>query len=305
MPDATIVITTKNRKEELRVALRSAVLQTALPEILVFDDGSTDGTADMVQAEFSGVILHRFDESKGYIVHRNAGASLASGKIIFSIDDDAEFTTPHVVEQTLREFDDPRIGAVAIPYIEPQKDNRLLQQAPNRAQVWITDRFIGTAHALRRDVFLKLGRYREHLVHQGEESDFCLRLLAAGYVVRLGYADPIWHFESPKRDFRRIDFYGARNAILFAWQNVPIPFVVPHLAMTTFNCLRHSLVGHRLRTRLQGVVDGYKQAITGAAARVTVSPAAYRWHRRLKKLSAVPLVEIESALATLNGRQGG
>ena len=35
--------------------------------------------------------------------------------MIFSIDDDAEFSTPQVVEQTLQEFDDARIGAVAIP----------------------------------------------------------------------------------------------------------------------------------------------------------------------------------------------
>jgi glycosyltransferase involved in cell wall biosynthesis len=47
--DATVVITTKDRKGELRTAVQSAVEQTADPEVLVLDDGSTDGTAEMAR----------------------------------------------------------------------------------------------------------------------------------------------------------------------------------------------------------------------------------------------------------------
>ena len=41
--------------------------------------------------------------------------------------------------------------------------------------------FIGFAHLLRRDVFLDLGGYQESFIYYGEEKDFCLRLLDAGY----------------------------------------------------------------------------------------------------------------------------
>ncbi len=288
-----MVITTKNRKDELRTALNSALEQSCHPEVLVMDDGSTDGTADMVRAEFPQALLHRREKSKGYIVRRNEGAKLATGEIIFSIDDDAAFSTPQVVEETLREFDDLRIGAVAIPYLEPHKDNRLMQQAPDGAQVWITDRFIGTAHALRRDVFLKLDGYREHLVHQGEESDFCLRLLAAGYVVRLGHADPIHHFESPKRDFRRMDFYGARNAILFVWQNVPWPVFPLHLLATTFNVLRWTLQPARFFLRLRAVLAGFGWCLSHRNERRPVGRAVYQRHRHLKQTGHLPLTDGE------------
>src|SRR5437016_11568624 len=96
---ASIVITTRNRKEALRAALRSALCQKSHPEVIVIDDGSTDETSDMVRAEFPEVTLHSFDQSRGYIVRRNNGALLARGKVIFSIDDDAAFSTPRVVEQ--------------------------------------------------------------------------------------------------------------------------------------------------------------------------------------------------------------
>src|SRR5437899_4184715 len=153
---AGIVITTKNRKEELRVALQSAFRQTIQPELMVVDDGSTDGTSEMVRSEFPRVILHHFEQSKGCIVRRNDGARLAKCDVIFSIDDDAAFGVSEVVEQTLIEFDSPRVGAVAIPYSDVKKDGLVRQKAPDREGIWVTDRYIGTAHAVRRDVFLKL-----------------------------------------------------------------------------------------------------------------------------------------------------
>lgn len=290
----TVVITTKNRKDELRRAVASALLQQPEPEVIVIDDGSTDGTSDMVRAEFPAVRLERSEESFGLIVQRNRAARLASGAIIFSLDDDAEFSTPGVVEQTLEDFDDPRIGAVAVPDLEPRRANRLMQSPPDMSGTWITDTFIGTAHALRRDVFLKLGGYRDHLVHQGEESDYCIRMLDAGYVVRLGLSDPIKHWESPERDFRRIDFYGPRNAILFAWQNVPWLALTVHLTATTFNCLRWSLIPHRFWLRLKGVLAGYRDCAD--YPRRPVSRSVYLLHRELKKQGSRRLEEIEKRL---------
>jgi GT2 family glycosyltransferase len=113
------------------------------------------------------------------------------------------------------------------------------QAAPDDTNAYVIESFIGTAHALRRSLFLQLGGYREELFHQGEESDLCIRLLAAGYVVRLGRGEPIHHFESPRRDFRRMDHYGPRNAILFAWQNVPFPAALIQIPSTIAGVLVH------------------------------------------------------------------
>ena len=45
MPVASVVITTRNRCDELVDAVRSALNQSVPVEVLVIDDGSTDGTA--------------------------------------------------------------------------------------------------------------------------------------------------------------------------------------------------------------------------------------------------------------------
>ncbi len=182
---------------------------------------------------------------------------MAIGDIIFSIDDDALFASPHTVAQTLAEFDHVRVGAVAIPYVEPNKSTVVHQHAPSKESIFVTDSFIGTAHAVRKDLFLRLGGYREVLVHQGEEMDLCIRMLEAGYVVRLGSANPIHHMESPRRDFGRMDYYGRRNDILFTWHNVPMPYFPIHLLGTTVNGLASAIRARRLDNMLQGMARGY------------------------------------------------
>jgi glycosyltransferase involved in cell wall biosynthesis len=295
---ATILITTKNRKDDLRSALQSAFAQTADCEVLVIDDGSSDGTSDMVKAEFPEARLVTDKDSKGYIVQRNRGAELATGDIIFSIDDDAIFTSPKTVSQTLAEFSHPRIGAVAIPFVNVKYNDVVRQIAPSDANVFVTASYIGTAHAIKRNLFLKLGGYRPVLFHQGEEGDYCIRLLDEGYVVRLGMADPIHHFESPLRDFTRLHLYGPRNSVLFGWQNVPMPEMPLHLLFTSVNNMRHGFRIGKPGLKAKGLMMGYASLIKGLCQRQPVKQSTYRLFRKLKSKPHL-LADVETYLPTI------
>jgi glycosyltransferase involved in cell wall biosynthesis len=223
---ASIVIVTKDRRDEVLRAVRSAVAQEPPAEVVVIDDGSSDGTLAAIAEEFPDLPrlrMHRFEESAEVTTRRNFGAELASTPFLVVIDDDAEFSTPNVVAQTLADFGDERIGAVAIPYIDLPIDERVLQQAPERDGVWVTNLFRATAFAMRRDVYLRAGGFRTLLVHQAEEPDLCMRLMNSGSVVRLGRSEPILHHGSPRRDLSRIWFFGCRNDVVFAWHYAPPP----------------------------------------------------------------------------------
>ncbi len=300
-PLATVVISTRNRQELLRRPILSALNQSVPVEVIVADDGSTDGTAEMVRREFPQVRLIRHDHRRGLIVRRNECTRLASAPVIFSIDDDATYSSQCVVEQTLREFDDARVGAVAIPCIDVRKDHTILQRAPDARDVYVTDGFIGTAHAVRRDVFVKLGGYREKLVHQGEEKDFCSRLLDAGFVVRVSNADPIHHFESPSRDFGRMDFYGRRNDILFAWQNVPMPYLPFHLAATVLHGSLFAARSARHPMKMfSGMLSGFAECFRGDFERKPVASRIYRLSRELKKSGPLSLRSVIDRLPPLS-----
>ena len=293
--DATVVIATRNRKDELRNAVRSVLEQDAHPHIIVIDDGSTDGTSEMIRTEFPTVHLDRVDQPLGYIVQRNRGAAMAKTPFIVSIDDDAIFTTPHVVSQTLAEFDDARIAAVGIPFIDVNKNGRPRSgPAPSGDVAYIMSTYVGTAHALRRELFLKLGGYRGFLFRQGEEDDYCIRMLAAGYFVRMGRADPIHHFESPKRDFRLQDIYSRRNNVLYIWCNVPLAYLPLRLLGTTVNMIRSAWkTPRRFPQMALGLLQGCREIFKYWAQRKPVPVNCYRLNRRLLREKLAPLSSIE------------
>ncbi|TWU55215.1 glycosyltransferase family 2 protein [Rubripirellula reticaptiva] len=278
---ATVVIASRNRKDELLCALKSCVSQTTLPEIIVVDDGSSDGTSESVRQFFPKVRLIRHERSVGYISSRNEGALAASGEYVFSIDDDAEFSARDTIAETLADFTEECIGAVAIPYVEPAYSDEVRQFSPTQTEAMITNTFKGTAYAVDRKLFLKLGGFRDSLLHQGEESDYCIRMLEQGYYVRLGTAAPITHNESPKRNSVRMDYYGVRNAILFIWQNVPASMFVPFLFGTTIRCMTWTGRPRRIFVRALGVLGGLFEFLR--SSREPVSNTTFCLFRELRK----------------------
>ena len=292
----TIAVTTLNRRDELRRLLESAVTQTASPELLVLDDGSTDGTAEMVEREFPDVLLDRSERSLGLIVQRNRAARLASTEVLFSIDDDAHFPSPATVEQTVADFDHPRIGAVAVPFLDVRAETRALQLPPDRYGRWITSSYIGTAHALRRDVFLDVGGYRGELGQMVEEPDYCLRMLDAGYLTRLGRADQIVHEESARRDEARNVELGRRNDILHGWNNVPMRNLAARLAKVRAHSAVYPWARRYPRAVLRGLATGYAEAWRRRGARAPVRRATYRLDHDLRKRGPLRLEEIEARL---------
>ncbi|MEA2313089.1 MAG: hypothetical protein QOE28_3057 [Solirubrobacteraceae bacterium] len=286
-PVATVAITTRNRRDDLRRALASAVSQEGDLELLVVDDGSTDQTAEMVREEFPQVRLERFATSAGLIARRNDLAALASAPVLVSLDDDAEFTAPDAVLRALEPFADPRVGAVAIPYVERGRgETQVRQRSPVAGALYATGPYIGTAHALRIDVFQRLGGYRASLVRNTEELDYWTRMLDAGYVTALGWGPEILHHESPKRVVADVVYYDCRNNLLHAWRNVPMPYAAARAAKV----VAFALAVVARRTGHPGaVLRGLAAAVGARGERRPVSRSAYRLGREIRYRGPVAL----------------
>jgi GT2 family glycosyltransferase len=170
------------------------------------------------------------------------------------------------------------------------------QQAPDRDGVWVTPSFWGTAHAVRRDLFLDLGGYLEDLGEMFEEVDFCLRLLDAGYVTRLGRAEPLHHYESPQRLQPRKVFYVWRNNIGHAWRNVPMPYTPVRAAKVTVAGLLFGLRNRQLGPVVRGLATGYREAAGQLAGRRPVSRSAYRLDHDLRRHGPLRLEEVMDRL---------
>jgi glycosyltransferase involved in cell wall biosynthesis len=278
---ATVVITTRNRCDELRNALASCLTQDVPLEILVVDDASTDGTADMVAREFPSVRLDRSAKPRGYIVQRNRAAAMATAPYIVSIDDDAVFTDPATVRLAIAEMDHPQIGALAMPFANVKQRPDVLQQAPDDQHLYVRQWFIGTAHMLKTELFRRLGGYRELFYSQFEEFDYCLRMLEAGYVVRAGRTPPIHHLASEKRMRQQIVHYGERNQILLATLNVPLASCPWAVLQTIKQGLQRGFRNKFVWPTVTGLARGVAESLRYLPRRRAVSGRTYRRWRAL------------------------
>ena len=232
MPIATVAIVTRNRKETAAKAIESALAQRGDVEVVVFDDASTDGTSDLIRERFPGVRLERAAEQKGVRFGRNRTVELATAPVVFSLDDDAVFDTPEVVRDVLEVFDDPRIGAVAVPHDNHFRDGRVepwWPPLPDPSKTWVVPTFAGGSNAVRRDAFLKVGGYQTALTHWGEEQDFCQRLYGAGLAVRLSPVGLVRHYPEGGADkyVRKSTRHISCNALATVWLNAPARYVAP------------------------------------------------------------------------------
>jgi|MDTB01.2.fsa_nt_gb GT2 family glycosyltransferase len=289
MPDCTIIITTKNRVEELRDALHSCLEQEGELEVIVVDDGSTDTTSAMVANEFPTVRCIRHEQSMGLVASRNEATLAAASDFVFSIDDDAVFVSENTVLRSLECFKDERVGAVAMPYVNVNISDHVYHVSPDDGILRATYTFTGTAHAHRKELFLRLNGYRPYLFHWGEERDYCLRLMNAGYRVAVGVSEPIQHFTSPKRDTKFQNVFLYRNQILFASLNAPTLYLPVLWLFATAWSLVDGLKSRMPGVLLKGLWRGYRDSVRYLSERDAVSASAFKLAMLLRKVGLMPM----------------
>ena len=104
--NVSVVIPTYNRKAAVARAVRSVLAQSVAPsEVIVVDDGSDDGTADALVAEFGDSVTVLRTERRGVASARNAGVAASTSPLIAFLDSDDEWL-PHKLETQLPVFKD-------------------------------------------------------------------------------------------------------------------------------------------------------------------------------------------------------
>lgn len=238
----TVGVATRNRPDALLRCLRSlALIDDIVGEIIVVDD-SSDGPLDSVIRQVLPAVsakLRLVEQagSQGPIVARNTMVRLATHEHILLMDDDAYMIDAEAVRQTLDLLrSDPRIGAVACAQAEADGSPwpAAMQPAPVSYACYVPA-YIGFAHLLRRTLFLELGGYQEALHFYGEEKDYCLRLLNAGYSVVYVPGARVAHVPDPSgRSPARYLRHVIKNDCLSAMLNEPLPMLIVSLPIRLF-----------------------------------------------------------------------
>jgi GT2 family glycosyltransferase len=112
--DVSVCIVNWNCRAMLRACLTSLLRQPqgARLEVIVVDNGSADGAADLAAREFAEVKLVRNAENRGFARANNQAAGLASGRYLFFLNNDT-VVPPGTLGRLVAFADDhPRVGMI-------------------------------------------------------------------------------------------------------------------------------------------------------------------------------------------------
>jgi glycosyltransferase involved in cell wall biosynthesis len=188
----SVIVPTYNRAQLLPRTLGSVFAQTFRDhEIVVVDDGSTDGTREYLESLDDRVsVLYRSNGGPG--AARNSGASRASGEYLAFLDsDDLWFPwTLSSFAELIRRYDRPSVLSGSLVEFREETELRDVNGGEVKADAFpdylasFRKRyFVGSGMSvLRREEFSNSGGYRDHL-QSFEDHDVILRMgEARGFV---------------------------------------------------------------------------------------------------------------------------
>jgi glycosyltransferase involved in cell wall biosynthesis len=186
-PLFTVVIPTFNRREAVVEAVRSALDQSVRDiEVIVIDDGSTDGTASAVAAIGDERLHVIVQPNAGAAAARNRGIAYARGRYVAFLDSDDRFLPDHLADllPLLAQGDD--VVAYCRVVVDRGSGRHFLKPFREIRSGEGVDRylmcergFIQTSSLALRRALAEEVRYRED-VGFGDDTDFALRLSIAG-----------------------------------------------------------------------------------------------------------------------------
>ena len=304
--NATILVRNYNGKDLLEGLLPdlSRVVKNRgnQDEVLVVDDGSTDGSAGFVRKHFPYVRLKAFAKNTGNsIIPVNIGVQYAKNDIVICLDSDvrvdSDFITP-----MLKHFGDNNVFAVCPTIINPNHGNtvesvnypvfskgRIMGEAPGMttphllprkpSMVWYAP---GNAAAYRRDRFQALNGldplYRPFYY---EDMDVCQRAWRRGWSTIFEPDATTYHLrhvttQKILNNQTQFDIYRTKNQLLFTWKNLLDSKLISLHLIWIFLHLANSIYKHD---------SVYWHALGSAVSQLREAFMARRREKRAMKLT--------------------
>ena len=179
LPTVTIVFLVFNRRDELRTSLEKMTRESDYPrelvDIIVVDNASEDGAAEMVREEFPDVQLIEREENCG-VSGWNDGLAVATGDWVLLLDDDC-YLPPHGLRGAVDGARQHGADLVSFAVLSSEKpDHRFDRQYRTGLLT-----FWGCAALVRREVLERIGGYDPNIFVWANEVEFMLRFYDAGF----------------------------------------------------------------------------------------------------------------------------
>lgn len=233
--DADVIILSWNRTDDVLAAIASALEQQGVVRrVLIVDQGSESQHIERLERfirEKPDVILKKLGQNLGVAGGRNVATVMGDGRYVVALDSDAVFADSGAVRRAVDYLDAHHgLGAIGFRienYFTGENDD-LSWDYPHRHpdERFLTTRFIGAGHAIRRAAFEAAGGYDARLFFCQEELDLCYRILNLGFRIEYLPDVKIRHKISPDHRVaweRGRYFFTVRNALYTSYKfGVPL-----------------------------------------------------------------------------------
>ncbi len=234
MLSASVIIANWNGAPHLRVCLPALRRQTHPDfEVIVVDNGSSDGSVAMLRADFPEVRLLALPENTGFVHASNRGAELARGEVLVMLNNDTEPAPEWLAALCQTLADHPEAGAAASKLLLFDRRDTLHSAGdmlgpdfmPRNRGVWEVDEGqyddqievfgpCGGAAAYRRQVWEQLGGFDERLFMYLEDVDLAWRMQQAGWKSVFAPEARVYHHLSATGGGTIASYYVGRNLLL-------------------------------------------------------------------------------------------
>ncbi len=221
----SVIIVNWNTRDLLDACLQSMSMKvgTAPMDIVVVDNGSTDGSVDLVQSRYPHVRLVANECNRGFAAANNQAIQDTSGRYVLLLNSDT-VVLGDVLRRSVEYMDNqPDVGAMGCRVLNPDGTlQRTCFMFPSLVNLTLLTlgvenlrwpRFVGRRKMLdwdrdterdvdvvtgcyllvRRDVIDQVGMLDESFFFYGEEADWCRRMRNAGWKVRFAPVGEIIH----------------------------------------------------------------------------------------------------------------
>ncbi len=289
-PRVSFVIPVRNDAARLRECLASIRRNSVQPhEILVVDNGSSDGSADVAREAGAKVIV----STQGPVSRlRNLAAAEATGDVLAFVDAD-HIIDPGWIAAAAETLRTPAVGGVGAPCVAP-RPGTWVQQAYDRFRAHDPGvrevEWLGSGNlAVRADVFRTLNGFDEAL-HTCEDVDLCNRIRAAGFTLLADGRMGNTHLGDPAtlEALFKGELWRGRDNIRVTLRGPLTPRSLPSLVIPIANLAFLALVVAGLVVAPFGYGWLALAGLAGFAATVALRAARMSVHQGTSALAQLP-----------------
>lgn len=250
LPLASVIVLNYNGKHFLEICLASLQEQTYPNfEVILVDNGSTDGSVEYVKEHFPSVQVIENPENYGFAKGNNIGMEAAKGEYTLTLNNDTRADPPWIAELVKTAESDPSIGMCASKMLfmdRPDTINSAGINVSRSGACWDRGLYEPASHyaepdevfgpcagaaLYRREMLDEVGLFDEDFFAFMEDVDLAFRGRMAGWKCMYVPTAKVYHVRGGTGGFKS-DFsiyHGNRNIVWNAFKNFPLGLLLTSL----------------------------------------------------------------------------